>query len=59
MKKTYIKPSATTVALQIEDAILTLSGGEKLNISTTEKTNAAFSESKGWGWNSDSWTDEE
>ena len=29
MKKTYIKPSATTVALQIEDAILTLSGGEK------------------------------
>lgn len=57
MKKTYIKPSATTVALQIEDAILTLSGGEKLNISTTEQTNAAFSESK--GWSSDIWTGEE
>lgn len=57
MKKTYIKPSATTVALQIEDAILTLSGGEKLNISTTEQTNAAFSERK--GWSSDIWTDEE
>ena len=57
MKKTYIKPSATTVALQIEDAILTLSGGEKLNISTTEQTNAAFSESK--GWSSDIWTNEE
>lgn len=57
MKKTYIKPSATTVALQIEDAILTLSGGEKLNISTTEQTNAAFSESK--GWSSDIWTTDE
>ena len=56
MKKTYIKPSATTVALQIEDAIRALSGGEKLNISTTEETDAAFSESK--GWSSDSWTDE-
>ena len=47
MKKTYISPSATTVSLQIEDAILALSGGEKLNISTTEETDAAFSESKG------------
>ena len=53
MKKTYIKPSATAVALQIEDAILT---GSTLRISKEETTDVVFSESK--GWSSDDWIEE-
>ena len=53
MKKTYITPSATAVALHIEDAILT---GSNLRINRGEYTDAAFSESK--GWSSDDWSEE-
>lgn len=53
MKKTYIKPSATAVALQIEDAILSLSS---VTINKKEKTDVVFSESK--GWSSDDWSEE-
>ena len=52
MKKTYIKPSATAVALQIEDAILT---GSSITINRNVTTDAAFSESK--GWSSDDWSE--
>ena len=53
MKKTYIKPSATAVALQIEDAILT---GSSLKINKGETTDVALSESK--GWSCDDWSEE-
>lgn len=53
MKKTYIKPSATAVALQIEDAILT---GSTFTIKKDDTTNEAFSESKGWSY--DDWSEE-
>lgn len=53
MKKTYIKPSATAVALQIEDAILT---GSTFRINKEEKTDVVYSESKGWSY--DDWSEE-
>lgn len=53
MKKTYIKPSATAVALQTEDAILSLSS---MTVNKNETTNAAYSESKGWSY--DDWSEE-
>lgn len=53
MKKTYIKPSATAVALQIEDAILT---GSTITINKNETTNVVYSESKGWSY--DDWSEE-
>ena len=54
MKKTYIQPVAIAVALQTEDAILSLSS--TMTINKGETTDAAFSESK--GWSSDDWSEE-
>ena len=53
MKKTYIQPVAIAVALQTEDAILSLSS---MTVNKNETTNAAFSESKGWSY--DDWSEE-
>lgn len=53
MKKTYIKPVAIAVALQTEDAILSLSS---MTINKEETTEVVFSESK--GWSSDDWSEE-
>ena len=53
MKKTYIQPVAIAVALQTEDAILSLSS---MTINKEETTEVVFSESK--GWSSDDWSEE-
>lgn len=53
MKKTYIQPVAIAVALQTEDAILSLSS---MTINKEETTDVVFSESK--GWSSDDWSEE-
>ena len=53
MKKTYIQPVAIAVALQTEDAILSLSS---MTINKDYTTEVVFSESK--GWSSDDWSEE-
>ena len=53
MKKTYMQPVAIAVALQTEDAILSLSS---MTINKDDTTEVVFSESKGWSY--DDWSEE-
>lgn len=58
MKK-YIKPSIEVIKLQTEDAILTGSGDNTLDlgIHAGEQTESAWSQDK--GWSSDNWNSED
>lgn len=56
MKKTYIRPTATSVELFAKESLLT---GSVIDINKDDTTDAALSNGK-TGWNSEDWsTDEE
>ena len=59
MKKTYIKPQAQAVSLFTEEALLSVSNPNTIEVNKNAETNDVFSNEKGWSSNDWSAADED
>lgn len=59
MKKTYIKPQAQAVSLFTEEALLSVSNPNSIEVNKNAETDDVFSNEKGWSSNDWSAADED